>query len=94
MVPALTRANKVDINVTCGKPRTLNSRNPRPETDMTDQQGRFVWYELMTTDVEAAKVFYGKVVGWGTRQALSSPYTLFTAGEASAVAEAGAPARG
>ncbi|TXL81695.1 VOC family protein [Vineibacter terrae] len=50
---------------------------------MTDTQGRFVWYELMTTDTEAAKAFYGKVVGWGT-QDMPMPgmtYTMFTAGE-------------
>ena len=47
---------------------------------MSSSHGRFVWYELMTTDVEAAKAFYGKVVGWGTREAPSSRYTLFTAG--------------
>lgn len=28
--------------------------------------GRFVWYDLMTTDLEAAKSFYTKVIGWGT----------------------------
>ena len=47
--------------------------------------GRFVWYELMTTDVEAAKAFYADVVGWGTQDA-SMPgmaYTMFTAGSAS-----------
>jgi uncharacterized protein len=52
---------------------------------MVDSHGRFVWYELMTTDMEAAKAFYAKVVGWGTRDA-SMPgmaYTLFTAGETS-----------
>jgi uncharacterized protein len=27
-------------------------------------QKPFVWHDLMTTDVEAAKSFYGKVVGW------------------------------
>ena len=51
---------------------------------MSSSHGRFAWYELMTTDVEAAKAFYGKVVGWGTRQAPDSSYTLFTAGQASA----------
>jgi hypothetical protein len=48
-------------------------------------RGRFIWYELMTTDVEAAKAFYTKVVGWGARDA-STPglgYTLFTMGTAS-----------
>jgi predicted enzyme related to lactoylglutathione lyase len=45
---------------------------------------RFVWYELMTTDVKAAKTFYSEVVGWGTQDA-SIPgigYTFFTAGTA------------
>src|SRR6266478_206242 len=52
------------------------------ETDMADSHGRFVWYELMTTDMEAARAFYAEVVGWGTQDA-SMPgmaYTLFTAG--------------
>ena len=31
---------------------------------MSDDHGRFIWYELMTTDLEAAKRFYGEVVGW------------------------------
>jgi predicted enzyme related to lactoylglutathione lyase len=31
---------------------------------MTKMQNPFVWHDLMTTDVEAAKKFYGDVVGW------------------------------
>ncbi len=52
---------------------------------MADSHGRFVWYGLTTTDVEAAKAFYATVVGWGTRDASmpGMPYTLFTVGEAS-----------
>ena len=34
------------------------STAPRP------LQGSNVWYELMTTDPDAAKAFYGSVVGW------------------------------
>jgi predicted enzyme related to lactoylglutathione lyase len=47
-------------------------------------QGRFVWYELMTTDIEAAKAFYANVVGWDVRDASMSggAHFLFTAGEA------------
>jgi predicted enzyme related to lactoylglutathione lyase len=51
---------------------------------MVSLHGRFAWYELMTTDVAAARAFYGKVVGWQVRDA-STPdlaYTLFTAGSA------------
>jgi predicted enzyme related to lactoylglutathione lyase len=55
------------------------------ETDMVDYPGRFVWYELMTTEVAVAKAFYAKVVGWSAQDA-STPdlaYTLFTVGGAS-----------
>jgi hypothetical protein len=52
---------------------------------MVSSHGRFVWYQLLTTDVEAAKAFYTDVLGWGTRDASAPgmPYTLFTAGDAS-----------
>jgi predicted enzyme related to lactoylglutathione lyase len=29
-----------------------------------DQTGAFIWYELMTDDVEGAKAFYDSVIGW------------------------------
>ena len=47
--------------------------------------GRFAWYELVTSDVEAAKAFYAEVVGWDTADAGISgmAYTLFTAGKSS-----------
>ena len=47
---------------------------------MTDVHGGFLWYELMTTDMEAAKAFYRNVIGWST-QDNEAAYTLFTAGE-------------
>lgn len=31
-------------------------------------KGRFIWYELMSTDPEAAKTFYSDVVGWGVEE--------------------------
>src|ERR1700678_2596552 len=34
------------------------------EVQMTDSAGFFVWYELITSDVAAAKGFYGRVLGW------------------------------
>jgi predicted enzyme related to lactoylglutathione lyase len=51
---------------------------------MADSHGSFAWYELMTTDMEAAKAFYAAVVGWDA-QDVSMPgatYILFTAGGA------------
>jgi predicted enzyme related to lactoylglutathione lyase len=53
---------------------------------MTSDQGRFIWYELMTPDVAAAKRFYGDVVGW-TAQDMPMPgmtYTVFNADGAGA----------
>jgi predicted enzyme related to lactoylglutathione lyase len=60
---------------------------------VVDYHGRFVWYELMTTDTAAAKVFYASVVGWGAQDA-STPalaYTLFTVGKAFAAGLMGLP---
>jgi uncharacterized protein len=54
------------------------------ETDMLRHPGRFVWYELMTTDVAAARIFYASVLGWGAQDA-SAPdfvYAVFSAGAA------------
>ncbi len=31
---------------------------------MTNLQGSFIWYELMTPDPEGAKAFYDSVIGW------------------------------
>jgi uncharacterized protein len=51
---------------------------------VVDQLGRFVWYELLTTDVAAAGAFYGTVVGWGREDASTArlAYTVLTAGDA------------
>jgi predicted enzyme related to lactoylglutathione lyase len=51
---------------------------------LVSAHGRFAWYELMTTDVAAARAFYTKVMGWGTWDAAvpGAPYTLFTTGHA------------
>lgn len=49
---------------------------------MAHPHGHFVWYDLVTTDVDAAKAFYVEVMGWRARD-LSTPgtvFTLFTAG--------------
>ena len=29
-----------------------------------ESKGQFCWYDLFTTDVEAAKAFYTELVGW------------------------------
>jgi predicted enzyme related to lactoylglutathione lyase len=46
---------------------------------MSEKQGTFVWYELLTADVKKAIDFYGNVIGWGT-QAFGESYNMWTAG--------------
>ena len=43
-------------------------------------RGRFVWYDLMTTDPGAATEFYTRVAGWGTQawEGRATPYTTWT----------------
>jgi predicted enzyme related to lactoylglutathione lyase len=51
------------------------------EDGLSRGHGCFAWYELLTTDVAAARAFYRQVVGWGALDA-STPtfsYTVFTA---------------
>jgi len=49
--------------------------------------GRFVWYDLITTDPDGAEDFYTKVTGWGTapwegspEETAGEPYVMWTAG--------------
>lgn len=50
---------------------------------MASVEGRFCWYELMTTDMAAAERFYRDVVGWSTRPAghEGTAYTQFLVDE-------------
>ena len=46
--------------------------------------GRFCWYELLTTDPDAAPDFYGQIAGWGTAPfggPGDQPYTMWMNGE-------------
>jgi hypothetical protein len=44
--------------------------------------GSFIWYELLTTDAEAASAFYGDVIGWNSRDAgvPGVDYRIFSSG--------------
>ncbi|MFT3763954.1 MAG: VOC family protein [Minicystis sp.] len=45
---------------------------------MTDNNtGRFVWYELMTSDTKAAIAFYTEVIGWKTQPFEGSDYLMW-----------------
>ena len=50
---------------------------------MTDPKPRFIWYELMTTNQDAAEKFYRAVVGWKTADAGQPDlrYTILSAGD-------------
>ncbi|HET7373006.1 MAG TPA: VOC family protein [Gemmatimonadaceae bacterium] len=49
----------------------------------TGTRGRFVWHDLMTTDIAAARAFYEKVVGWKTTKLEGGEmeYALLLSGE-------------
>ena len=62
---------------------------------MTDtDRGRFVWYELLTTDPKGAIDFYTKVIGWKTQKFdQNSDYLMFVGsqGPLGGVGEPGVP---
>jgi uncharacterized protein len=49
---------------------------------MSEQQGKFVWYDVMTSDSKAAESFYRDVIGWDTKDSGMSDrsYTMFSVG--------------
>jgi hypothetical protein len=51
---------------------------------MPQPTSQFVWYELMTTDAQAAEAFYCQVIGWSAADAgmPGTAYTLLSAGPA------------
>lgn len=50
---------------------------------MANSPNPFVWYELMTTDADAAKAFYGAVLGWDAQEwgGKEFRYLIMSAGE-------------
>ena len=57
-----------------------------PEGEMTVSEGTFVWDELQTSDLEAAKSFYTETFGWtaeNTEMAGVGTYTVFKVGDTS-----------
>ena len=49
---------------------------------MNQNHGKFVWYDLMTTDVPAAEAFYKNVVGWDVKDSgmTDRQYTILSVG--------------
>jgi uncharacterized protein len=49
-----------------------------PGAELVNEPGTWSWSELLTTDVEAAKGFYGDVFGWTTNTAGAGPSGEYT----------------
>ncbi len=51
---------------------------------MSKTLSKFVWYELMTSDTQAAETFYKQVIGWDAKDAgmPTGPYTIVSMGAA------------
>lgn len=64
----------------------VTAASAAPEAGSAARPGRFIWYELMTTDQDRAIAFYTSVVGW-TAADYENPdmgdfrYTIVSAGE-------------
>jgi predicted enzyme related to lactoylglutathione lyase len=48
---------------------------------MSAASGRFVWFDLLTPDVQGAKSFYGEITGWKTSKWAGGNYEFWTAGD-------------
>ncbi len=60
---------------------------------MSGNHGKFVWYDLMTTDPEAAASFYSRLIGWEARDSgmTHQKYTLLLAGDTMVAGVMGMP---
>jgi predicted enzyme related to lactoylglutathione lyase len=50
---------------------------------MATPRGKFIWYDVMTTDTRAAAAFYSDVIGWSSQEhqmAGGGAYTVFSKG--------------
>lgn len=51
------------------------------------EEGKFIWYELLSTDPDAAQRFYGEVVGWAcARKEGEKDYRILSAPDGDAIA--------
>jgi len=48
---------------------------------MDASNGRFVWFDLMTTDIKGAESFYSDVVGWQPTKWAGGDYVMWKAGD-------------
>ncbi len=59
---------------------------------MSVSSGKFIWYDLMTTDMKAASDFYSKVIGWQAMDSgMTPPYTVLSMGSSMVAGIMGVP---
>lgn len=56
---------------------------------LQNRHGDFIWYELLTSDADAAGAFYGKVLGWHSSDSgqEAMDYRFFSSGDGSDMAD-------
>ena len=71
-----TTLSSIEMDQTTLRPETRHGEKKQ----FPPMQGRFIWYELMTTDTDAATDFYRGVIGWETQDSgvVGMDYTMFT----------------
>ena len=78
------RLRDFTLIVLAGLTAACSTRQTSTTTDTAadDRAGRFIWQELITDDVQAARRFYGGLFGWQFEDTkrLGEPYTLVRAG--------------
>src|SRR5262249_8689879 len=67
-------------------PQRVPSTHPlRGATTMSAPRGKFIWYDVMTSDTKAATAFYSDVIGWDAQEHAmpdNRTYTVFSKGPA------------
>jgi predicted enzyme related to lactoylglutathione lyase len=66
--------------MTIASPSSTGMPIKQGEEPMSDE-GKFLWYELMTEDSGAARAFYGQVIGWRSEAVDKGRYWTFNTGE-------------
>jgi predicted enzyme related to lactoylglutathione lyase len=58
----------------------LTFATAKEKKEMSAANGRFVWFDLLTTDLPAAKAFYSEVIGWQSSQWSGGNYEVWVTG--------------